>query len=99
MRKLQERYRGEKIKFMGHRFMGKSKAVVNIEVIWRELKIPAQVRMIKRKGVWRVYDAMSLGISFLRNYRAQFNSVCRTMSPDQVITIIKEKIERLNQKV
>ena len=95
MRKLQERYRGEKIKFIGQRFLGESKAVVNIGVIWRDLNIPAQVRMIRRKGAWRAYDAMSLGISFLRNYRAQFNSVLRTKSPDQVIAILKEKIERL----
>jgi phospholipid transport system substrate-binding protein len=95
MRKLQERYRGEKIEIIGQRFMGESKAVVNIKVIWRDLNIAVQVRMVKRKGAWRAYDAMSLGISFLRNYRAQFNSVLRTKSPDQVIAILKEKIERL----
>ncbi|MBW1896284.1 MAG: ABC transporter substrate-binding protein [Deltaproteobacteria bacterium] len=95
MRKLQERYRGEKIKYIDQRFMTESKAEVNIEVTWRDVDIPAQVRMIRRKGAWKAYDAMSFGISFMRNYRAQFSSVLRTKSPDQVIAILKEKIERL----
>jgi phospholipid transport system substrate-binding protein len=98
MTKLQEQYRGEKVQFKAQRFIFEKKAEVNLVVTWRDLDVPVLVRMTKRKDAWRAYDAIALGISFMRNYRAQFDGVLRTKSPEQVIDMLKDKIKRSEQK-
>jgi hypothetical protein len=52
--------------------------------------------MIKRRGSWKVYDIQLLGISAVRNYRAQFKSLLRKESPAQVINRIKERVREID---
>jgi phospholipid transport system substrate-binding protein len=54
--------------------------------------------MIKRKGQWKVYDIQFLGISAVRNYRAQFKSLLRKETPDQVIERIRERIRKIESE-
>jgi phospholipid transport system substrate-binding protein len=54
--------------------------------------------MVKRKGMWKVYDIQFLGISAVRNYRAQFKSLLSKQTPDRVIELMKQKIEQINKK-
>jgi len=98
MRKLQKRYKGENVRSINQRLITDSKAVVSIAVTWKDLDVPVQVRMVKRDGVWRAYDAIALGISFMRNYRAQFDGILRQKSPEEVIEMLEEKTRRLEQK-
>ena len=93
MRKVQERYNGERVIYGNQRLLAPSKAQVNVEVRWKDLQIPAEVRMVKRSGVWKVYDAIILGIGIMKNYRAQFREIVRRKTPEQVIEMLKEKVE------
>jgi len=96
--KLQEKYKDERLIYVGQELKSATRALVNIKVVWKGQKIPVDLRMIKRKGLWKVYDIQFLGISALRNYRAQFQSILRKETPGQVIERLKQKIEQIEQK-
>jgi phospholipid transport system substrate-binding protein len=91
--KLQELYTDESVRYISQDKRSDSKALVAIKVLWKKQEIPADVWLLKRNAVWRIYDVRILGISFLRFYRAQFHSLLQKNSPEQVIERIEEKIE------
>ena len=97
MRQLQERYNGETVAYVKQNLITESKAQVSVEVFWRDLEVPVQVRMILRDGVWKVYDVVFLGISGMKNYRSQFDGILRNNSPDQVIGMLKDRLKGLVQ--
>ena len=96
--KLQEKYKDERLIYVGQEMKSDTRALVYIKVVWKGQKIPVDLRMIKRKGLWKVYDIQFLGISAVRNYRAQFQSILRKDTPGQVIERLKQKIEQIEQK-
>ena len=96
--KLQEKYKDERLIYVGQELKSARRALVNIKVVWKGQKIPVDLRMIKRKGLWKVYDIQFLGISAVRNYRAQFRFILRKETPGQVIERLKQKIEQIEQK-
>ena len=98
MGKLQKKYKDERLIYAGQEMISATRALVNIKVVWKGQKIPVDLRMIKRKGLWKVYDIQVLGISAVRNYRAQFQSILRKETPGQVIERLKQKIEQVEQK-
>ena len=98
MGKLQEKYKDETLIYVSEEFMTPTRALVNIQVVWKGQKVPVDLRMIKRKGLWKVYDIQVLGISAVRNYRAQFQSILSKETPGQVIERLKQKIKRIEQK-
>lgn len=98
MGKLQEKYKNETLIYVGQEMKSATRALVNIQVVWKGQKIPVDLRMIKRKELWKVYDIQFLGISAVRNYRAQFQSILRKETPGQVIERLKQKIEQIEQK-
>jgi phospholipid transport system substrate-binding protein len=98
MGKLQEKYKDEKLIYVGQEMISATRALVNIKVVWKGRKVPVDLRMIKRRGLWKVYDIQFLGISALRNYRAQFRSLLSKETPAQVIDHIKEKIRTIDSQ-
>ena len=98
LRKLQEKYKDETLIFVGQELKTPIRALVNIQVVWKGQKVPADLRMIKRKGLWKVYDIEFLGISAVRNYRAQFQSILHKETPGQAIERLKQKIVQIEQK-
>jgi len=96
--KLQEKYKDETLIYVGQELKTPTRALVNVKVVWKGQKIPVDLRMIKRKGLWKIYDIQFLGISAVRNYRAQFRFILRKETPDQVIERLKQKIEQIEQK-
>lgn len=98
MGKLQKKYKGETLIYVGQELKTPTRALVNVQVVWKGQKIPIDLRMIKRKGLWRVYDIEVLGISAVRNYRAQFRSLLSKETPVQVIDRIKERIRTIDSQ-
>ena len=88
---LLEQYNGERIEYLRQVQLSSSRARVDVLVLWRDRKVPITVRMIYRQGDWRVYDVTSLGISAVRNYRAQFRWLLRQSPPDRVIEQLRNK--------
>lgn len=96
--KLQDRYSGQKVNFLRQQMISHSKALVDIEVSWKKLKVPLTLRMTNRSGQWKVYDLNALGINAVSNYRAQFKSILSKESPFQIIGRLKDKIARLDEE-
>jgi phospholipid transport system substrate-binding protein len=96
--KLQERYEDEKIIYLGQKFITDSKASVRVKVLWKGLEVPVEIRMLNRKGAWKVYDIIVFGISGVQNYRAQFQALLLRESPRQVIALIKNRIKLEDQR-
>ena len=98
MGKLQEKYKDETLIYVGQEMRSDTRALVHIKVVWKGQKIPVDLRMIKRRGSWKVYDIEALGISAVRNYRAQFQHLLRKGTPDQVIERLKQRVEKIGKK-
>jgi len=90
---LQEKYKEETVVYVGQEFKTPNRAVVNVRVLWEGSEIPVDLRMLKREGVWKVYDIQVEGISAVRNYRAQFKCILKKETPAHVIAKLKQRIE------
>ena len=99
MPKLQAKYNGEKILYFEQKLISKTRAVVEIKVLWKNLEIPVNLRMKKYRGKWKVYDLSTLGISAVGSYRAQLHQILQEKSPEEVIEIFKEKIRQIEEDV
>ena len=97
MGKLQEKYKDERLIYVSQKMMSARRALVKIKVVWKGQEIPVDLRMIRRKGLWKVYDIEAVGISAVRNYRAQFNSILSKETPAQVIELLKAKTKQLEK--
>lgn len=98
MGKLQEKYKDERIIFERQEFKSPTRALVHIKVVWKDQKVPVDLLMIKRQEQWKVYDIQFMGISAVRNYRAQFKSLLSKETPDQVIERIRERIKKIESE-
>ncbi len=98
MGKLQEKYKDETLIYVRQEFMSPARARVEVQVVWKGRKVPVELRMLKRSGFWKIYDIQAFGISAVRNYRAQFRSLLSKETPAQVIDLIKNKLEKMEQK-
>lgn len=96
--KLQNRYGGQKVNFIRQQMISSTRALVDIEVSWKKVKVPLTLRMTNRSGQWKVYDLSALGINAVSNYRAQLKSILSRESPQQVIGRLKDKIAALDEK-
>ena len=90
---------GEKIYYVDQKYISKSRALVEIKVLWKNVEVPVKLRMKKKHGTWKVYDLSVLGISAVGNYRAQFHWILLNKTPDQVIETIKEKIRNIEKDI
>ncbi len=92
--RLQERYTDEKVIYLSQHPLADSRALVKVNVLWKGLEVPVEVRMLKRNDTWKVYDIIVLGVSGVRNYRAQFQTILLKQSPTQVIGLIENRIKQ-----
>jgi phospholipid transport system substrate-binding protein len=91
--RLQMHYSNETVDFIGQQRVGETESLVDIHVIWRNREIPAQVRMVKRRGKWKACDVTVLGISAVSNYRAQFEAIFRRETAEEVLARLQEKLD------
>ena len=96
--RIQERYKDEKVIFLRQHFVGNRIALVRVNVLWKGVEVPVEVRMLKRNSTWKVYDLVIFGISGVKNYRAQFQALFRNDSPSQVIGRIRQRIKQEERK-
>jgi phospholipid transport system substrate-binding protein len=95
---LQRRYKDETLIYVGQQLTSPTRALVKVRVVWKGEKIPVDLLVIKREGLWKVYDIQLLGFSAVRNYRAQFQFMLLTETPAQVIERLKMKTEQLEKR-
>lgn len=93
--KILDRYKDQSVNYLGQTLQSPNWALVNVEVVWEGQPIPVELPMIKRNGLWKVYEIQVLGISAVSFYRAQFRSLLREESPAQVIDRIRQRIRKI----
>jgi phospholipid transport system substrate-binding protein len=91
-----EGYSGEKIDYL-EEWIDKDypdEAIVKANVITdKQGEIPVEYLMIEKDGTWKVYDVLVEGVSLLKNYTSQFNSIILRSSYEELLEMLKEKIK------
>jgi len=57
-------------------------------------KIPLFYRLTDKNGGWKVYDVIIEGVSMVKNYRTQFRDILSKDSPDKLIEILRDKVNK-----
>lgn len=96
--RIQGEYEEDETVFEGQKIYSGSKARVKTKILRRSTDIPVVYSMLKRNGVWKVYDVKIEGVSLVKNYRTQFNKILMKNSPSQLIERLKKKIESQEKK-
>lgn len=94
--KLQGEYHNEKIDFEKELVKG-TKALVRTRLRRESTEIPIDYRMQQVDGVWKIYDILvENGVSIVKNYYVQFNSILRDKTPAQLIERLEKKLVNQN---
>jgi phospholipid transport system substrate-binding protein len=94
---LQEKYNNEKVILIGQNLISESIAVARVNVLWKNLEVPVEIKMIRREDSWKAYDIIILGISAVRFYGNQFQALLRKETPAQIIDRLKMKIRKIEE--
>ena len=89
--RLLERYSGQRLYYEGLQTVSPSRAVVEVYVLWNQRKIPFSIHMLKRHEGWKIYDISAVGVSAIKNYRAQFRWLLLSGTLDQLIVRLKAR--------
>jgi len=92
--KLQEKYRDERVIYLSQELLSDSRALVRVKVLWKNIEVPVEIRMLMHHGTWKAYDVIVLGVSAVMSYRQQFQAILRKDSPSQVIGRIQNRLGR-----
>ena len=93
-----EDYAGETVKFLGEKIDGDYAEVESKILTSKNTEIPVSYKMIKKQGRWWVYDIVIEGVSFVSNYRTQFNSILASSSFQALLKQLKTKTENAKPK-
>jgi phospholipid transport system substrate-binding protein len=88
-----ELYAGEKIQYTRER-VDDGFATVSTRLITKKgTEIPIDYRMHERGGRWWIFDVSIEGVSLIANYRAQFDTIIRTSSLQELMRRMRSKAE------
>ena len=91
-----ENYSGEKIVFQEQRMLSPNKAAVITKIIKNDTEIPVEYRLVKKNGKWIGYDIVIEGVSLVKNYRSQFYQVLKKKDVDELLEMMRKKVEHLS---
>ena len=57
-------------------------------------KIPLFYRLTDKSGSWKVYDVIIEGVSMVKNYRTQFRQILAKDSPEKLLEILRDKVNK-----
>ena len=88
---------GETVRFVGEAESGGATTVLTR--IERRQREPVRVdyRMHLAGGRWLVYDVSVEGVSFIANYRTQFNTIIQTSSYAELVRRVRARVAELSQ--
>ena len=90
--KISTGFEGEKVAYLGYNMTTDNKAIVKTKILMKDADAPVDYSMININGTWKVYDVKVEGISLIKNYRSQFDSILAKNSPDSLIEMIRKKV-------
>ena len=87
-----DNYSGQQIAYIGEKIDGKY-GILKAKVLSKNDKdIIIFYKAIKKNSKWLVYDVSLEGVSLVNNYRTQFQSIIMQSSYDNLIKILKAKV-------
>ena len=87
-------YTDEEIIFTKENELSEKKVEVQSEIVTKSKTIPVNYRLVHKNNEWKVYEVVIEGISLIRNYRSQFRDILRKKSPQELIEILRDKVEQ-----
>jgi phospholipid transport system substrate-binding protein len=87
-------YSSEKILYLGEQIDGDHGNVKSELHTSTGTQIPVEYRVLKKNGLWRIYDVYIEGVSLVSNYRSQFNSIITDSSYEELVKRLKIKTEK-----
>ena len=90
-----ELYSGERIQYPAERIEGDFATVSTRLITKKGTEVPMDYRMLRQGERWRIYDVSIEGVSLVANFRAQFNSVIRTSSYDELLRRLRSRGEEI----
>jgi phospholipid transport system substrate-binding protein len=85
-------YTNEKIEYTKEAMISGNTAEVRTKVITASKEIPITYRVILKDGAWKVYDVNIENVSLVQNYRTQFNDILAKNTPEQLLEILRKKV-------
>ena len=85
-------YKDEKVAFERETMLSEDKAEVQTKILTSTKEIPMNYRMIANNDQWKVYDVIIEGVSMIKNYRSQFNSILAKKPPEELLKILRKKV-------
>ncbi len=93
-----EHYSNEKVIFEEEKILSSTKAAVPTKIIKNDQEIPVEYRLVKKNGKWTGYDVVIEGVSLVKNYRSQFYEILHNKKPEELLKIMRKKVQNLPQK-
>jgi len=87
-------YKDEKVLFHKESMLSDNKAEVRSKILTGTKEIPMDYRMIAKNDQWKVYDVIIEGVSMIKNYRSQFNSILSKKPPEALLKILRKKVSK-----
>ena len=88
-------YSDQKVIFDQEKMLKKGRAEVQSYLQTSDgKKIPLFYRLTNKSGSWKVYDVIIEGVSMVKNYRTQFRQILAKDSPDKLIEILRDKVNK-----
>lgn len=85
-------YSNQKVAYDDERVEGDHAYVKTRVIGYKDADVEVDYRLQKEGGEWKVYDVVVEGISFINNYRQQFDSILANESFEQVLARLREKV-------
>ncbi len=92
-----EHYSNEKVIFEEEKMLSSTKAAVSTKIIKNDQEIPVEYRLVKKNGKWTGYDVVIEGVSLVKNYRSQFYEILHNKKPEELLKIMRKKVQNLPQ--
>ena len=75
--------------------MNEGRAEVQSNIVLSDgRKVPIFYRVSNKSGQWKVYDLIIEGVSLVKNYRTQFREIIAKDSPEKLIEILRDKVNK-----
>ncbi len=90
-------YSGEQVVFDEQVVMEGGKAIVSSVVTKNNVATPVVYKLRNKDGKWVVYDVIIEGVSLVRNYRTQFDSIIEREKYAGLVKRLEEKIAKKDE--
>ena len=88
-------YTDQKIVFDKEIELKKGRAEVQSNIVLSDgTKVPIFYRLTNKSGQWKTYDLIIEGVSLVKNYRTQFREIIAKDSPEKLLEILRDKVNK-----